>query len=1231
MRNLKKVLSVLIVMAMLLTSFVPAFAASQFTYEAQARTLYDLGLFKGVSTDPDVFDPALGLDMDRQSGVVMMLRLVGKIDTANSIDQAEAEEILSKYTDADEIEDWAVKAMAYAIKNGLVIGTSETELSPLEQFLGKMFAGLILRNIGYEVTAENYDTACAMLVEKGGLTVDQALKFNDKELIRDDLVGMSYGSLKAKYADTGKTIIETLVEDGKVDREKAEDAGLISPVVTTLDVKSAVALNSKVVEVVLNTAVSNVAKTAVTVKDSAGAEVAVKSVEAAPYAKDGKTLFVTLEKDTTVGALYTLTSGTKSINFGGKSVDTEKPTVTNVASTEYNKIEITFSEGVKLEGMSISVAERYNNNTALEIINMEYNGKDKIVLTTAEQKGSTLYEASISNIVDFSGNLNAEKYTSSFGGTAKDTTELKVNFAAALNPEEVVVEFNVNVDPATVTASAFKVGALYGNNETLAVASARMATKDDKGVGGADLTAATAKKHVILSVPGLKDSTMYKVTAVGVKSIYGKDLSTSSDDQSKTFAGKAKPTTEVEMSNVIVNSNTQVTVSFARKITEETAENLANYAIVESYLSSSTLDVVKAELQANGKDVKLTVAPMKNVLYKITVTGITDIYGNALKTSDSKNTTNFAGAPVADRITKIEEIERVNSTVIIVRFDQNVGSSATDVSHYFIDNGVGYPEKAEIITDTAVANYAKKVKLTIPKTADGKVLKLTVKGLENADGIQMDASGVSATFVGQGTTSTLPELQGVFATDNQTIKLYFDRDVTDSRIAGPIWNKSTNQLVSGAISYLHNTNITTDIYTLNHNVFQDPENANALVIRVDVDDAFKSINKDTTTGAFKVIGAAAKFKTDKNALMMASNESEPTAIIIESVQAINNKTVRVYFNQPVYGTMKEFAKIGTTKDASSFLNFDNAVAIDDTNRVYDFRIAGTNEIISTTYWLVADMVNKAVIGDADKNGTDIVTLKDEDTNTAGIQHFRQFAGSSTSPSDIKEISLAMKDEKTLIVYFPEAMDVSSVESAANYIIAKNSDMTGDVSSTIADIKYDKKTNTATFILNTKIDTATAFLKVKNTVKNALQTASVKDGDKEIVRQFAVSSSAAAKVTVSSATYASGVITVEFNQAFKSTADLDVAANLVNALDITVRTAEGDHKLTVGEMTIVAKDENGNIVNDTTAGFAKKLEITINGVTLTAGQVGKVEINSNSGITGINGNAADADSYTVFAH
>lgn len=104
MKNLKKLLAVLVVISMVSTFLVPAFADS-FSYEKEAEELYKLGLYKGTSETEYV--PNLEGKLDRQTGVVMLLRLFGQEDEALEIPMEEAAATLAaKFSDAADIADW---------------------------------------------------------------------------------------------------------------------------------------------------------------------------------------------------------------------------------------------------------------------------------------------------------------------------------------------------------------------------------------------------------------------------------------------------------------------------------------------------------------------------------------------------------------------------------------------------------------------------------------------------------------------------------------------------------------------------------------------------------------------------------------------------------------------------------------------------------------------------------------------------------------------------------------------------------------------------------------------------------------------------------------------------------------------------------------------------------------------------------------------------------------------
>ncbi|WP_265447800.1 Ig-like domain-containing protein [Acetivibrio straminisolvens] len=225
MKNLKKLLAVLVVISMVSTFLVPAFADS-FSYEKEAEELYKLGLYKGTSETEYV--PNLEGKLDRQTGVVMLLRLFGQEDEALEIPMEEAAATLAaKFSDAADIADWAQRQVAYAVEKGYVKGYPDGTFGPNADLNGLAFCSLILQQLGYDGDFV-YDEAAYKLQQFGGLTEEQAKIFNSKEGInRDSMVGIAYSALQAVYKETGKTVIEVLVENGNVDKELALEIGVL--------------------------------------------------------------------------------------------------------------------------------------------------------------------------------------------------------------------------------------------------------------------------------------------------------------------------------------------------------------------------------------------------------------------------------------------------------------------------------------------------------------------------------------------------------------------------------------------------------------------------------------------------------------------------------------------------------------------------------------------------------------------------------------------------------------------------------------------------------------------------------------------------------------------------------------------------------------------------------------------------------------------------------------------
>lgn len=1098
MRNLKKLLAVIVAICVLATMTIPAFAETDKTAAEIAETLGIL-----IGDGEGVTDAYLAKGTTRMQAAIIYLRLFGLEQ------EAYAETSEENFADADEVV-WAKgkAALAY-LKNRPELGWigDGTNFNPNGEATAQMIYKAILTALGYE-EGEGKDFVYADTIEFAGeIGLDNIAEV--AELSNEDLAEALIEALSVKVKDGSKTLLEKLIEDEVISEADAEEAGLVNEAVA-LDVSSAIALNSKVVEVSLGTAAVQKDLAGVTVADAAGKDVAVSKIEFAPWASDGKTVLVTLAADTTAGTYYTLTAGTKSVNFGGRGVDSDKPAVDTVISTDYNQVKITFNEPILISG-TVAFAKSYSDKAALESTTIAYSGSNAIVISTEDQTASTLYTATIKGFTDLAGNTMNDSSDKTFVGTAKPTDNLKVQNAKSNFPEEAVVQFNLKVDAATIAPDNFKVEEAYGAKTALPVEAARIATTSDKDYVGSDLSPAGAAAAVIITVPGMKDNTLYKVTVSNMQSYVGTAMDSSKNNT--TFVGNSKPTSVFSFNGVpSATSNTTITVSFARKLDKALAEVIENYVITEAYGSApATITVSAAALQGNGTDVKLTVSSMKNTMYKLVVSNLKDIYGNAIDTS--KNSTTFVGAAVEDKISGISSIERIGDVVIRVQFNHKVGASANDVAHYSVSDDVGYPSKAAAVTDTGVANYAYKVDLTIPKTTDGKIYTLTVKGLENADGVAMDAAGITGTFVGRGLASTLPNVVAAYATDKQTLKVYFDRDAADASIkgAGRVWNG--NALVSGAIYAKYDGTNYVDLSTLTEYVWQDSVDKAAIFIRID-DDVAATTNLFEGTTSMDVKFANAKFVGDSDIILPTAKST--TALVrpqISGAYCEDQNNLVVIFNTPIAKPAATVALAYPTDDVSGSpaATSTGVTKIDDIT----YRFAFSTDLTPALAGADSQFYLKII----KTNITDVsafFTMKG-DNNDADAYGKLIFGASTTKKNYIDSgIYAMMPDDRTIEVYYPEPMkaikyatDATSARDAGNYHLFKNDGTTGVGSVTINSVTYDATQNKAILHLSASFPTDESMYKIAidNAVANENGTRAVKKSDGAAIDkiQFARSS------------------------------------------------------------------------------------------------------------------------------
>ncbi len=185
------------------------------SYEIEAIKLFDMGLYRG--TRKDVFYPDLESSVDRQTTIVLVLRILGFEKEALSLSENDADVILDKFRDKDSLSSWTKRYVAYAVKKGIVTGYPDKNLKPNGYVTVKMYCTMILKELEYDF---QYNESAELLSE----IVDESyISSIEGPINKDILVGICYNTMRAKYKGNTRSIIEKLVDEGIVDR------GFITP------------------------------------------------------------------------------------------------------------------------------------------------------------------------------------------------------------------------------------------------------------------------------------------------------------------------------------------------------------------------------------------------------------------------------------------------------------------------------------------------------------------------------------------------------------------------------------------------------------------------------------------------------------------------------------------------------------------------------------------------------------------------------------------------------------------------------------------------------------------------------------------------------------------------------------------------------------------------------------------------------------------------------------------
>lgn len=585
--------------------------------------------------------------------------------------------------------------------------------------------------------------------------------------------------------------------------------------------------------------------------------------------------------------------------------DSDAPDIDAVTASPFNNVEviIDFDDD---HGVDKATAENIENYSieGLEILAAratyideddqdEY--YDRVVLTTSEQTKSEKYDLVVTYMVDGSVAANAtdEDLEEDFRAGSADETEPSigsgdVEFVNMTTIEIVVTEENA-LDPVT----ALDLSNYSFEDDELKVVDVQFDDEDDNMVdyddaGGSqqDFDGHDEEITLILTVSGAEEGERYRLYVEGITDIFGNEMD--EDDFRPEIDAEVKTATPIDKINTVDLETIEVVFKNASDygaIEEDSAEDATNY-VIDGFGSA-----IEAEL--DGQTVTLTVPEMTaGKQYTVTVNGVENKWGYAAEdlsktfkaTADSNDETqpevddvDFSNMGLLE-ITFSEAMDDTNlaSKTVLVKNETATGNPTATLTAIKVEDEVVTFDASTINDSYDNDEYTiQSFSATVTDIA-GNVVDYTADDEE----FETEDAFVAA--------DDALEVSNIFQENGREIYVYFDDEIdaaVDGAVISSIADDPDTTANEGYSVVTFDASVDSDdetllILTRTSGTFDDDEETLLFNFSTDVDDV---LGRDVMV---EYIDVDVEY----------DDEDAPE---VEEVKVIDNKTIKIYFNEPL--------------------------------------------------------------------------------------------------------------------------------------------------------------------------------------------------------------------------------------------------------------------------------------------------------------------------------------------
>lgn len=733
MKIMRRAIAMILTTVLLLTA-VPASASTGLKYEKEGEVLYKLGLLAGYSTT----DMVLGLEdeLTREAAMKLIVTLLGwKVDTNDR----------SPFND---VSNWAQPYVAKAVEMKITNGISTTEFGGSQQATMHQLITWFLRALGYE-QMESWTEAAVFGLQLDLVTAGELIGF-ENEVRRDELAGVAYKALMAKPVNSSVTLIEKLVQQGKVNQDLAVALGIMKePEPDKIAVEDIEPVNLVQTRVEFNIPVHE--ESAI---DSDNYDLGSKDVIKASLL-DEYTVILTHEK---VSNQATITVEIDDVY----AADKQSQIKDHEEKVDYLDFEMPEVEEVNVIGKHI-VEVKLNepidkaNTSAFKLVEMDSNKKLYINKVTSADSTTKLNEYADTIHVYTYSNFEEGEYEFSIAGDVKDYAGYAVRpFKDILNVEED------KVGPKAIdyeNISATEVTIIF--DEPLDIAKASQ-------IANKDMYHTNAKKSVKeFKVNGNKLTLIFETDeplpqGLGYVTIASDKLMDNWGNLSGTVIMQVER--EIDKDGPVIEkvealSESKIKLTFNEVVEEDSAEMKSHYEIRDDDNDEINIKTIIHD----GKTVTLHLK--KDVLGDITiyVDGVEDLSGNDCDDYISFNMNDVTKPKLVDVV--IYDLNN-KEHLLLVRFNEPMATegsySVLDLEKYVL-NGKELADFDDV--DVDITDGGKTVELTIPKKSGNNVksgsnnriqiAKVADEGGNTTENLLLELNGTTNILVRYGNDSSI--------------------------------------------------------------------------------------------------------------------------------------------------------------------------------------------------------------------------------------------------------------------------------------------------------------------------------------------------------------------------------------------------------------------------------------------------------------------------------------------